>query len=51
MIEGVFKRAEIAAALHVREQEVTNANKRMERRCKEFRSARAGKNPFIPPKS
>lgn len=46
MIEGMTKRSEIAAALKVKEQEITNANKRLERRCKEFRKAHADKNPF-----
>jgi hypothetical protein len=51
MIEGISKRSEIAAALQTNEQEITNANKRMERRCKEFRKAHADKNPFKSPKT
>jgi hypothetical protein len=39
------------AALQTREQEITNANKRMERRCKEFRKVHADKNPFKSPKT
>ena len=50
-IEGVTKRAEIAAALKVKEQEITNANKRLERSFKEFRKAHADKNPFKSPKT
>lgn len=50
-IEGVTKRAEIAAALKVKEQDITNANKRLERSFKEFRKAHADKNPFKPPKT
>lgn len=46
MIDGVTKRAEIAARLQRNEQDITNANKRLERRCKEFRDAYADKNPF-----
>jgi len=48
-IEGVTKRAEIAAALKVKEQEITNANKRLDRCFKDFRKAHADKNPFNPP--
>ena len=48
-IEGVAKRAEIAAALGVKEQEITNANKRLERCFRDFRKAHADKNPFQSP--
>lgn len=51
MIEGVSKRSEIAAALKTKEQEITNADKRLERRCKEFRKAHADKNPFKSPET
>ncbi len=50
-IEGVTRRAEIAAALKVKEQEITNANKRLERCFKEFRKAHADKNPFKSPRT
>lgn len=48
-IEGLTKRAKIAAALKVTEQEITNANKRLERSFKDFRKAHADKNPFKSP--
>jgi len=48
-IEGVTKRAEIAAALKVKEQDITNANKRLDRFFKEFRKVNADKNPFKSP--
>lgn len=45
-IEGLTKRAEIAAALKVKEREITNANKRLDRCFKEFRKNNGDKNPF-----
>lgn len=50
-IEGVTKRAEIAAALKVTEHEITNANKRLDRRFKEFRKVNSDKNPFKSPQT
>jgi hypothetical protein len=48
-IEGMTKRADIAAALKVKEQEITNANKRLDRCFKDFRKVHADKNPFKSP--
>lgn len=45
-IEGLTKRADFAAALKVTEQEITNANKRLDRCFKAFRETHADKNPF-----
>lgn len=50
-IEGITKRTEIAAALEVKEQEITNANKRLERCFKDFRKTYPDKNPFKSPLS
>lgn len=49
MIDGVTKRSEIAAALKTKEQEITYANKRLDRRFADFRKVHADKNPFKSP--
>jgi hypothetical protein len=49
MLEGITKRAEIAAKLETTEQDITNANKRLDRRFADFRKAYADKNPFKSP--
>ncbi len=50
-IEGITKRAEIAASLKVKEQDITNAHKRLERYFKDFRKSHADKNPFKFPRT